>query len=177
MFFIAVKFLRFGANAKALDKTVYDRNSTNILGFITIINGISIFIAPLLNFYHLAYINNLLLSWIGIFIMLFGSIVRIIAVYTLGEFYTMTLRSIKQHELITGGIYSKVRHPGYLGTILVFIGGDLAVQNWISLIVSLFLITVYIYRIRAEENMLMNLFNEKYLDYQKRTYKLFPYIY
>ncbi len=55
----------------------------------------------------------------GFGILIAGFIILLVAQITLGRFYASTLIIREDHKLITHGIYSLVRHPIYLGVILV----------------------------------------------------------
>lgn len=79
-------------------------------------------------------------------------------------------------ELITDGIYGKVRNPIYTGVILLTVGWSLA---W-GAIYSFFIITGIVILILfslikfLEEPMLIKLFGDKFLEYRKRVPMLFP---
>ncbi len=73
-------------------------------------------------------------------------------------------------KLVTNGIYSKIRHPVYVGAILTIFG--LAIlTNLILIWVFLFLVTIMqIIRSRKEEQVLIKKFGKKYLDYRNKTW-------
>ncbi len=74
--------------------------------------------------------------------------------------------------------YNVIRHPGYLGTLLMEIGAGLAVTNWIVLLVAVAIgITSRAYRIGVEEQMLASSFGEEYKMYTDNTWKLVPFLY
>jgi protein-S-isoprenylcysteine O-methyltransferase Ste14 len=74
-------------------------------------------------------------------------------------------------------LFDHIRHPGYLGTILIWGAAGLAMQNKIVFAVGTILILIaYFYRITNEEKMLENEFGEKYIDYKKHTWRLIPFI-
>jgi protein-S-isoprenylcysteine O-methyltransferase Ste14 len=158
-------------------KTVYDKNSTFFLSGLVALNSVIIFTSPILNSYNLGYINAPVLIWIGTIVMIIGLTLRLSAAHTLGRSYTTTLREDDNHKLITKGLYKRIRHPGYLGTILLFFGGGLTVLSWLSLLVTVLLIFAYVYRMKAEEDMLVDVFGQDYKKYMKRSFKLIPYIY
>jgi protein-S-isoprenylcysteine O-methyltransferase Ste14 len=96
----------------------------------------------------------------------------------LGEYYSRTLRVTEAQVIVTKGPYRVVRHPGYPGTICVWIGFGLGNSNWIATVtVALLLFGVYGYRIRSEEVMLIDTFGEQYQAYRQRTWRLLPFIY
>ena len=81
------------------------------------------------------------------------------------------------NTLITEGILERVRHPLYLGILLIYVA-FLCLS--ISLIcVGLFIVVLIIYNKMAnyEENVLEKLFGNDYLDYKKKVPKWIPKIF
>ncbi|MBD2532536.1 hypothetical protein H6G97_24310 [Nostoc flagelliforme FACHB-838] len=62
--------------------------------------------------------------------MLGGLVLRYWAAKTFGKFYTKTLQTPEQQEIIQQALYNIIRHPGYLGTFLMEIGAGLTIANW-----------------------------------------------
>jgi protein-S-isoprenylcysteine O-methyltransferase Ste14 len=114
----------------------------------------------------------------GAAFIIVGMIIRITSILTLKQHFTYTVTEIENHELIETGLYNKIRHPGYLGQILIFIGTSISLSNWLSIIFMMIpVILGYVNRIKVEERFMLKLLGQKYLDYQKRTKKLIPVIY
>ena len=173
-FFIVEKFLRKGS--KDLSKTEFDKNSTKWISIVMGISFILLFLTPFLNYFLIGNISSIWIGIIGIFLGVTGIIIRCMAFYTLGRFFTRTLQETENHRLITNGIYSMIRHPGYLSDILIFLGVALVLCNWIPVVfVILTYPTVYAYRIKTEEKMLIEMFGEAYIHYQKRTWRMVPF--
>ncbi|MCL5433067.1 MAG: isoprenylcysteine carboxylmethyltransferase family protein [Patescibacteria group bacterium] len=172
-FFIRELFLRRGKEAKALKGSRYDKGTTLMTGILIIL----VLISPLyLNFFK----NNILtqLQWFGVVLVILGTIIHDFALMTLGKFYGRTLLIQTNHKLIIKGLYKFVRHPGYLGTILMIIGVGLSTGNVIILLFFLILVTsIYVLRIKKEEEMLFDKFGDEYKNYQKKTWRLVPYFY
>jgi protein-S-isoprenylcysteine O-methyltransferase Ste14 len=115
---------------------------------------------------------------IGILLILFGLTIRITSIVTLKQYFTYNVTQIKDHVLIDEGLYKFIRHPGYLGQIIIFSGIAISLSNWLSVLCMLLsVIPVYIYRIHIEERFLLMQMGGKYIDYQKRTKRLIPKIY
>ena len=116
-------------------------------------------------------------AYIGILAIIIGIIIRVIAVLTLKKAFTLNVQTTDKQVLVTTGIYTKVRNPAYSGSILSLIGVALALRNIFSLIL-IFLISIICYSIRiyVEEQALKKHFKKDFMNYQKHTYKLFPYI-
>jgi protein-S-isoprenylcysteine O-methyltransferase len=96
----------------------------------------------------------------------------------LGEFYTRTLRTVEEQRLVREGPYRVLRHPGYLGCLLMWAGAGLATANWLAvvLIVSV-TVAAYGFRIGAEERMLLGAFGGEYEQYRRGTWKLVPFLF
>lgn len=115
---------------------------------------------------------------IGGILSIVGLIIRITSISTLKQHFTYTVTEIEDHELIETGFYKFIRHPGYLGQVLIFTGAATALSNWLS--ITLMIIPVlcgYLYRIWVEEKFMIERMGPKYLEYQKKTKKLIPLIY
>ena len=103
---------------------------------------------------------------------------RLFTVFSLKSYFTADVAIHHDQKLKTDGVFSKVRHPSYSGGLLTFLGLGLTLGNWISLlIVFLPVLGAFLYRINIEEKTLMDNFKEEYIDYQKKTKKLIPFIY
>lgn len=71
-----------------------------------------------------------------------------------------------------------MRHPGYLGIILLYTGFGVASANWIATAtIVAFTLTAYSYRIKWEEAMLIAAFGDRYREYMTRTRKVIPHVY
>ncbi|WP_185981705.1 isoprenylcysteine carboxylmethyltransferase family protein [Skermania sp. ID1734] len=92
--------------------------------------------------------------------------------------YTRTVRSIQDHQLVTAGPYSVIRHPGYAGSIVVWAAYAFALGSWLAgIVVFAVLMAAYGYRVRTEERLLTGVFGERYRAYQRRTSRLVPFVY
>lgn len=119
-----------------------------------------------------------LLFAIGFILILVGLIIRVKSILTLKQQFTYTVTKIENHELINSGLYKNIRHPGYLGQLIIFLGISTALSNWISILLMIIPVSLgYIYRINVEEKFMIEQMGQKYIDYQKRTKKLIPWIY
>jgi protein-S-isoprenylcysteine O-methyltransferase Ste14 len=115
---------------------------------------------------------------IGSFLALIGLIIRISSILTLKQQFTYTVTKIENHELIETGLYKKIRHPGYLGQLIIFLGISTCLSNWISILLMIVPVLLgYLNRIIVEEKFLVKHMGQKYLDYQTRTKRLIPAIY
>jgi protein-S-isoprenylcysteine O-methyltransferase len=118
------------------------------------------------------------LTWAGIAIMISGVVFRQYAISVLGKFFTATIQIKKDHELIQTGPYRYIRHPSYLGILILSLGLGIAMANWISLILCIVLPTIgLMQRIRFEEKELEQHFGKQYQDFRKNTWRIIPFIF
>jgi len=81
----------------------------------------------------------------------------------------------KQH-VVSNGVYCIVRHPMYLGGIMLFIGTPMLLGSMYGVILGLVVSLLLVARITGEEKMLVNEL-EGYSDYKKKVkYRLIPFI-
>jgi protein-S-isoprenylcysteine O-methyltransferase Ste14 len=81
----------------------------------------------------------------------------------------------KEGKVIDTGVYGKVRHPMYLGTLLILLGFTIATLSILSLIVW---IAFFIFLDRMatyEEKDLTGILGQQYVEYQKKVHKWIPY--
>ena len=118
------------------------------------------------------------LTWVGVAIMISGIIFRRYVISVLGKFFTATVQIQKDHELIKAGPYRYIRHPSYLGILIMALGLGIALANWISLLLCIVLPGIGVMqRIKVEEKELERHFGKQYQDYRKNTWCVVPYIY
>jgi protein-S-isoprenylcysteine O-methyltransferase Ste14 len=79
-------------------------------------------------------------------------------------------------KLIDSGVYSRVRHPMYLGVLLNGLAFFFISLSVLSLIVLIALFIFYDRMAAYEEKDLIRIFGEEYIAYQKRVPKWLPRI-
>jgi protein-S-isoprenylcysteine O-methyltransferase Ste14 len=77
-------------------------------------------------------------------------------------------------RLIDAGVYSWVRHPMYLGTLLFCLGFFFAIPSLLSLIVWIAFFILYDRMATYEEKDLIQKLGEDYIAYKRRVPKWFP---
>lgn len=93
----------------------------------------------------------------------------------LGTNWSITLEVREKHQLVTQGVYRRIRHPMYLALFLYSIGQVLALPNWVagpSYLVAFTLL--FALRVRREERMMQEEFGKDYEAYMTRTKRLIP---
>lgn len=114
---------------------------------------------------------------IGLILIIIGEFIRLWATYTLGRSFTYFVVTTKNQKLVTKGPYRFVRHPGYLGGLLLVAGFGIVSWSLIMMVIYiLFLLIAYAYRIHVEESALIQRFGKMYIDYSKQTPRILPYL-
>ncbi len=121
--------------------------------------------------------NGTLVFDSGIVLMLAGVAFRWYSVRVLGKYFTFDVATHSEQVLVEAGPYRYIRHPSYAGALLTLAGFGLALGNWASLAAGLICLGLaYCYRIPVEEAALTAALGESYLQYRKRTWRLFPFV-
>ena len=127
---------------------------------------------------------NFRFKWIELpnIVIIISSILFIISYILYGEvlrensYLLRTIKVEKNQKLIDTGLYSIVRHPMYLVTIILFLMIPLVLNSIISFFISLIYPIIIIIRINNEEKVLEKELKE-YKEYKKKVkYRLIPYI-
>ena len=164
-------------NARGKGKTTSDKG-TRYFNFIAITVGITA--AAILNGVAKFYFPGGRTTagfFFGMTIMLIGMALRYWAVATLGASFRTTIETDKDQKVVSAGPYKYIRHPSYCGWLLICFGYGVAVQNWLSLLVAVLLpLAALLYRIHVEETALVFSLGSEYVEYQKRTKRLIPWI-
>ena len=91
--------------------------------------------------------------------------------------YSGHIQVTHDQSLVTGGPYALIRHPGYLGLLLLMLGIAVGYSGLIALIaVPALVLPGMAYRMHVEERLLRETFGEQYRDYSRRTKRLIPFI-
>lgn len=173
--------VRFGAKARSHTAGGTDRNSTTALKFGAAVPVLGFVLAMktspwIPGFIHAPALPGMpATAWLGVMLGGIGIALRAWALLTLRERYTRTLMTHSEHAFERGGPYRWIRHPGYLGSLLVLNGLAMASGSDVVLAASLVATTAaYSYRIRVEDEMLVAAFGEPYAAYRRDVNALVP---
>lgn len=147
-----------------------------------IIMWITITVSLTIGFRHANYgtwnSSNYFVVSIGLLLYSLGLIIRWISIIQLKKAFTVDVAINRDQELKTDGLFSIVRHPSYLGLILIISGLSVGMNSLFSFLVITVPVSLsIIYRINVEEAVLIEAFGAKYIEYSKTTRKIIPYIY
>lgn len=113
---------------------------------------------------------SLLFIWAGIAL-------RFWSFQTLGHYFTFAVMTSVDQPVITTGPYRYLRHPSYLGIMLILTGIGLTYGNWLSLAAIVLLPLVgFLNRIRIEEAALSATLGDRYTSYASGRKRLIPWV-
>ncbi len=93
----------------------------------------------------------------------------------LGTNWSITLEVREKHELVTQGVYRRIRHPMYAALLLYSLGQALALPNWIAgPSYAEVMLLLFAFRVGPEERMMHEAFGADYAAYRSRTERLIP---
>jgi protein-S-isoprenylcysteine O-methyltransferase Ste14 len=127
--------------------------------------------------FHIAA-HEVAVFWIGMAVMVSGSLLRRHCFRMLGESFTGDVRARADQQVVTRGAYSVLRHPAYTAGTLMNIGIGVALGSWASaLLLGVTSFAVYAYRIAVEERALLAAIGEPYREFMSTRKRLIPFVY
>lgn len=105
--------------------------------------------------------------YIGLTITVLATVVFLTARYQLGESFSMNPQA---KQLVTCGIYSRIRNPLYVFSTLMILGAVIAYQQPVFLLIPAAIVVVQGIRAHREAEVLEAAFGNAYREYRKRTW-------
>lgn len=169
--------LIFKRSKNSVQRNNKDRRSLLILWIVIVISStLGNLIAEEYSVWRLG--NYEIVIYTGMVICILGFAIRWTAVIQLGKMFTVDVTITDKHNLKTTGLYKIVRHPSYLGLILIIAGLGLCTDSLLSFLIILIPSFLAInHRIKVEEQVLIAEFGEQYINYKKRVNKIIPGIF
>ncbi|HXK59692.1 MAG TPA: isoprenylcysteine carboxylmethyltransferase family protein [Acidobacteriota bacterium] len=119
---------------------------------------------------------NLWVTALGLFLFGTALILRLWALRTLAEYWSLHVEIRPSQRLIKQGPYRLMRHPAYAAIILEFVAIPLVGNCYLSLgLVLALYFPVLALRIVIEEKALIEKFGQGYEQYRKTTGALLPF--
>jgi len=115
-----------------------------------------------------------LLFTIGIVLGLAGAILAMMASRVISVSTVADMRTDRKAELVTDGIYSKVRHPLYLATVLVLFALAFIYPFPAVIVFAISMIGYTMIGAYFEERKLVKHYGDEYLEYKKTVGFIIP---
>jgi protein-S-isoprenylcysteine O-methyltransferase Ste14 len=96
----------------------------------------------------------------------------------LGRNWSISLEVREQHALVQTGIYRLVRHPMYSSFFLLGVAQLLLLANWFAGLAGVVGAGVlFAFRVRREEQMMLESFGDAYRSYMTQTKRIVPWVF
>lgn len=115
------------------------------------------------------------LGTVAVLVLMAGLAITLFGVVSLGSSLTATPVPKDGAVLRTTGMYAIVRHPIYLGLILIGVGLTLPAGSVLTVLACSLLIALLSYKARFEERLLIAKF-PRYQDYASRVGRIIPFV-
>jgi len=148
-----------------------------LLAFLIVIVLLSTTRIPLPWLYFQLWPVGLWPFWLGAVMTVAGLLFAVWAREHLGRNWSRSVTIKQDHELITSGPYTLVRHPIYTGILTGFLGTAIAISQLRGVIVLAIVFLVFWAKLRMEEEWMRSQFGETYATYAHQTAALVPYIF
>ena len=105
--------------------------------------------------------------WLGLALCLVGLSGVIVARATLGRSFSVRAKAT---ELVTVGIYSRIRNPIYISSVIFLMGLILTVRRPVLALLLVVIVPMQMIRARREAAVLEAKFGDAYREYREHTW-------
>lgn len=141
--------------------------------FIEVTLKITTYILPILQIISIVLYSgtfHIALRVAGIVLTAVGVLAFILSVVQMKDNWRAGVQREEKTNLVTTGIYSISRNPAFLGFDLMYIGIVFAFFNWyLCLATGFALMLFHLQIVNGEEDYLIEVFEDEYLQYKKKV--------
>ena len=117
-------------------------------------------------------------AWLGVFFAIAALTMFRLTHRALGRNWSVSLDVREGHQLITDGIYRRVRHPMYSAFWLWAVAQALLLPNWVAGFSGIVGFGILFFgRVGREEGLMLETFGDRYREYMTRTYRVIPWVF
>jgi protein-S-isoprenylcysteine O-methyltransferase Ste14 len=125
-----------------------------------------------------AYAFQSALAWLGLLFAIAALIMFRLTHRALGRNWSVSLDVRQGHQLITDGIYRKLRHPMYSAFWLWAVAQALLLPNWVAGFSGVVGFGILFFgRVAREEKLMLETFGDRYREYTARTNRIIPRVF
>ena len=115
--------------------------------------------------------------WAGLVVLTAGVALRLGPMLALGRRFASVVALQPDHTLTTTGFYARVRHPSYLGILLMDVGFAGVFRSVPAVALLPLVFWMFKRRMDVEEAFMTTRFGDEYRGYAARTARLLPGVY
>ena len=117
------------------------------------------------------------LRWMGLTVLVAGVALRLGPMLELGRRFVSVVAVQPEHTLHTRGFYARIRHPSYLGILLMDVGFVGVFRSTLGLALLPVVFWMFRRRMDVEETFMVEQFGTEYRAYMERTRRILPGVY
>lgn len=153
-----------------------DRGSRPVIGVVGLVGGLlAVYVSRM--FPAFAVADRTVAAWCAVPLLWAGTALRLWSFRTLGHYFTFTVQTSADQQVVTSGPYRFVRHPAYSALLLALAAVGLLIGNWLSLVVLVGAVAgALVYRISVEERALARDLGPAYREYAATHKRLVPFL-
>jgi protein-S-isoprenylcysteine O-methyltransferase Ste14 len=145
------------------------------IALLIVINSIGVKDIP--GFYQLDLLDNDIVNFIGFVLCISGLILCRQAQRQMGSSWRVGIDSQNKTDLVTTGVFQKIRNPTYSGLFLIC-AGSFMIFPTVSFMVWVIVFYISIqFQVRIEEEFLTESHGEQYTQYYQTTKRYSPFFY
>ena len=126
---------------------------------------------------YLLIFNNHFFTGLGLVVQSIGIFIGIWGILIMGIGNFNIQPEVKSNSLIITGPYKWIRNPMYIAVLLFYLPIVLQNFSWLNVLVFISLLIANLLKIYSEEQFLEERFGDYYLEYNRKTKRLIPFIY
>jgi protein-S-isoprenylcysteine O-methyltransferase Ste14 len=161
-----------------VSKSLFDRRESGLLA----IALLGLFVIPavyVLTGFPAAFDRPFIpaIAWLGILPMATALWLFRRSHADLGRNWSISLEVREQHALVKSGVYRLVRHPMYSSFFLLGVAQMLLLANWFAGLAGVVGAGIlFVFRVRREEQMMLDSFGDDYRSYMAHTKRIIPWV-
>ena len=173
--------LPFERKAKKIgvSKSLFDRRESGLLA----IAVLGLFVIPalyVLTGFPASFDRRFIpaIAWLGVATSIAALWVFRRSHVDLGRNWSISLQVREQHALVKTGIYRLIRHPMYSSFFLLGLAQLLLLPNWFAGLAGVVGAGIlFAFRVRREEQMMLESFGDEYRSYMSQTKRIVPWVF
>jgi protein-S-isoprenylcysteine O-methyltransferase Ste14 len=106
--------------------------------------------------------------------LIFGSIIIVYSIINLGRSFSPLVTPRKNNSIVTTGLYQYMRHPLYVGLIMLAFGLSAVFYDESRLMLSSLLALILNYKAKKEEEAMLAKHGDEYQTYMNEVSRFVP---
>ena len=176
MFFVLAYFMK--RDPALLERRMKMREERKEQRKIIQASGLTFVLAYILPGFDIRYGWSNMPAWVSIAagVVLFLSYMLVFRTMQVNSFLSRVIEVTENQKVIDTDVYGIVRHPMYVGMVVLYVISPVVLGSWWAVIPALVIIPVIVFRILDEEKALEQEL-PGYVEYKQRVkYRLIPFV-